>query len=242
MHIERKSGIAIWRQIADEIRLNLSAGNMIRDNKLLTESELANHFGVNRHTVRAAIAALTKEGLLNTEQGRGTFVQRTNKLRYPISSRTRFSAGLEDQTHERQMRLQGHTTEAASEDVANALGLGLGADTLCIKTVQSADGQNVSISTSWFDAIRFEGIAQKVDTYGSITDALRDYEVIDYRRAYTDVEARHGSSEILDALGLSSGAIALITRALNVDETDRPIQYSVTYFAADRVTLSLESI
>lgn len=242
MNIERKSGIAIWRQIADEVRLNLSAGQMLRDGKLLPEGELASHFGVNRHTVRSAIAALTKEGLLRTEQGRGTFVQMTNKLKYPISSRTRFSAGLEGQTNVRRITLREEIKEPASEDVAKALDLAPGAQTLRIKTVQAADGQNISVSTSWFDAKRFTGIAQKIELHGSITEALRDYDVADYKRAYTDVEARHGSSDILDALGLSSGAIALITRALNVDETGRPVQYSISYFAADRVTLSLTSI
>ena len=43
---------------------------------LPAERELAEHFGLNRSTVRAAIQTLVEEGLLKKVQGKGTFVMR----------------------------------------------------------------------------------------------------------------------------------------------------------------------
>src|SRR5919197_3863153 len=109
--VERRSGIALWRQIADRIRLGIAAGDLGRGGRLPPEVELSVRFGVNRHTVRAAIAALVQEGVLRAEQGRGTFIAARRKLSYPIAKRTRFSTGLKGQVRERRSTLLAHQVE-----------------------------------------------------------------------------------------------------------------------------------
>jgi GntR family phosphonate transport system transcriptional regulator len=109
--MERRSGVALWRQIADQIRLGIATGNLGSDGKLPPELTLSERFGVNRHTVRAAIAALVQEGVLRAEQGRGTFIETRRKLSYPIAKRTRFSTGLEGQVRERRSTLLAHVIE-----------------------------------------------------------------------------------------------------------------------------------
>src|SRR3954471_23595384 len=123
--VERRSGIALWRQIADRIRVEIDAGAF--EGKLSPEHELARRFGVNRHTVREAIASLVHEGVLRSEQGRGTFIQQRRRFAYPIGPRTRFSTGLDGQAHELRGHLIDHAYEAASEVVAAGLDIKPGA-------------------------------------------------------------------------------------------------------------------
>ncbi|MGO4838478.1 phosphonate metabolism transcriptional regulator PhnF, partial [Rhizobiaceae sp. 2RAB30] len=125
--MERRSGVALWRQIADRIRQGIAAGTLGEDDRLPPELVLSERFGVNRHTVRAAISALVQEGVLRAEQGRGTFIERRQRLTYPISARTRFSAGLEGQARDRRGNLLAYATEPAKARVAEALGLTEGA-------------------------------------------------------------------------------------------------------------------
>jgi len=42
-------------------------------------------------------------------------------------------------------------------------------------------------------------------------------------------------------LGLSAGAILLVTRSLNADASGVPIQYAVSRFPADRVQFTIEN-
>ena len=98
--IDRGSGVALWRQIADRIRLGIADGSLAVDGKLLPETRLAAMFGANRHTVRSAIAALEQEGVVQAKQGRGTFIRRTRRISYALGSRTRFSSNLEGQAKE----------------------------------------------------------------------------------------------------------------------------------------------
>jgi GntR family phosphonate transport system transcriptional regulator len=239
--MERRSGVALWRQIADRIRSDIAATAVAEGGQLPPETSLAQRFGVNRHTVRTAIAALVQEGTLRAEQGRGTFVERTLPLSYPIGKRTRFSTGLEGQTRNFRSILLSSGDDIADGRLAVALDLKVGAPLSRLETLGEADGRPLSRSTNWFDAQRFHGIATAFDTSGSMTAALRTFGVDDYIRKSTTVSARHADAADLDDLKLSNGAIVIVTRAVNADMDGRVIQYAETRFAADRVELTIGS-
>lgn len=235
--IERRSGVALWRQVADDIRQGIAGGLARDDGRLPPETELAARYRVNRHTVRTAIAALVQEGVLRAEQGRGTFVSRRKKLSYPIRQRTRFSEGLAGQIRERRSALLSHAVEPASAEVAEALMLTQGAQVVRMETLSEADGRPVSRATNWFDAARFAGMAEHFQRTGSVTEAFRALGLADYVRRSTAISARHADASDLADLQLSPGAIVLVTAAVNVDHHEKPVQYSQTRFAADRVEL-----
>ncbi len=239
--LHRGLGVALWRQIADDIRRGVNEGLADPSGRLPAEAELAARFGVNRHTVRSAIAALTHEGVLRSEQGRGTYVQRTKRLNYPIRARTRFRAGLEGQARDRSTELLSEGRERAGASVAAALTLEAGYDVIRLETLGLADAVPVLRATSWFDAARFPQIAEAYTRSGSVTQAFRDYGIDDYVRAWTRIEARHADQADTRDLKLSPGAIVLATTAVNVDQDGSPIQYSITRFAADRVELTIDN-
>ncbi|MEW9837817.1 phosphonate metabolism transcriptional regulator PhnF [Mesorhizobium marinum] len=234
--VDRRSGIALWRQIADQIRQAIGTGEFVE--RLPPETVLATRFRVNRHTVRGAISALVQEGVLRAEQGRGTFIERKRKLAYPIGVRTRFSEGLQGQTRDRRGVLLGHAVEAAPR-AAGALGLAEAAAVVRLETLAEADGRPVSRATSFFDAVRFAGIAARYAESGSVTTALKSYGVSDYFRMSTSISARHAADQDLADLKLAPGAIVLVTAYVNVDPEGRPVQFSETRFAADLVELTV---
>src|ERR1700747_3664093 len=84
------SGGAVWRQGADGIERDIADGRFAAGEKLPGETEIAETYRVNRHTVRRALAALAERGLVRAERGSGTYVE-APRLAYPLRSRTRFS-------------------------------------------------------------------------------------------------------------------------------------------------------
>ena len=238
--ITRNSGVAIWRQIADQIRGDITAGRMASGARLPPEVDLAARFAVNRHTIRSAIAALTKEGVLRAEQGRGTFVANSKKLVYRIGERTRFSAILATQVRETKGILLSHRTELASPEVAQALGMTSG-EVIRIDTLHTADGNPVTCATAWFDAARVPNVAEDYRLSGSVTFALKAAGIEDYLRQSTVIAARHADADDLRHLRLSPGAIVLVATAINVDMEGRPVEYAKTRFAADRMEIAIEN-
>lgn len=238
--ITRNSGVAIWRQIADQIRGDITAGKMTSGARMPPEVELATRFDVNRHTICSAIAALTKEGVLRAEQGRGTFVANSKKLIYRIGERTRFSQILATQVRETKGILLAHRVEDATPEVAEALNMGAG-QVIRIDTMHTADGSPVSCATAWFDAARVPNIVEDYRSSGSITFALKAAGIDDYLRKSTIIAARHADAEDLRHLRLSPGAIVLVATAINVDMEGYPVEYAKTRFAADRMEIAIDN-
>ncbi|MEN0001779.1 MAG: phosphonate metabolism transcriptional regulator PhnF [Pseudomonadota bacterium] len=237
--IDRRQGVAMWRQIADIIR-NQAAGELASaDGKLPPEHILAEKFGCNRHTVRAAIKSLVDEGVLRAEQGRGTFLQPAKRLTYPISRRTRFTEGLGSQTRSIERILLGAEIEPAPDSVATPLNLTPQQPAWRLETLSKADGRAISRATSWFDASRFTQMGALFARHQSTTRALQAQGISDYHRQSTQVEAMLARNDDLDDLQLSPGAAVLVTRSVNVDPAGEPIEFAITRFAADRVTIDI---
>src|ERR1700692_2028213 len=84
------SGVALWRKAADGIERGIAEGRFAAGQKVPGETEIAETYRVNRHTVRRALATLAERGLVRAERGSGTYVE-APKIAYPLRSRTRFS-------------------------------------------------------------------------------------------------------------------------------------------------------
>ncbi|WP_237151868.1 phosphonate metabolism transcriptional regulator PhnF [Oryzibacter oryziterrae] len=238
--VERHSGVALWRQIADRIRVSIADGEFDETGMLPPAFDLAARFGVNRHTVRAAVAFLAEEGLVETVQGHGTTILGRDKLTLPISKRTRFSAGIGGQAGAVHIRVVASGTHPASNDVIRLLELPEGADCVEIEEVGFAGGRAVSCSQHFFPADRFAAMAEHIEATGSITKAFIACGLPDYLRKSTEISARHADARERDLLKLSPGAIVLEARAINVDPDGKPVQCSRTRFSADRISLKLE--
>lgn len=73
--IDRTDDRPPYRQIAAELRRLITSGRLTPGAKLPSESELIEHYGVARMTVRQAMQELRGEGLVVAEHGKGVFVR-----------------------------------------------------------------------------------------------------------------------------------------------------------------------
>jgi GntR family transcriptional regulator len=64
-----------YLQVAGLLRQRVASGQYGIGERLPTTRELANEFGVAPNTVLSAIRVLRDEGLVSSQQGRGTFVR-----------------------------------------------------------------------------------------------------------------------------------------------------------------------
>jgi GntR family transcriptional repressor for pyruvate dehydrogenase complex len=64
----------LYEQIIEQIQGRIMEGKVRPGDKLPSERELAEQFGVSRTAVREAVKAMREKGLLEVQPGRGTFV------------------------------------------------------------------------------------------------------------------------------------------------------------------------
>jgi len=72
--LDLKSGVPFHRQIVDQIRYGIASDRLMPGEQLPTVRELAVHLSVNPNTIRKAYSELEILGILDTQQGTGTFV------------------------------------------------------------------------------------------------------------------------------------------------------------------------
>ncbi|HTJ02499.1 MAG TPA: phosphonate metabolism transcriptional regulator PhnF [Methylovirgula sp.] len=233
--IEAAKGVTRWRQIAETLSHDVSNGHFPAG-RLPTEPELAERFGVNRHTIRRAIGILADQGLVRVEQGRGTFVA-DRHIDYVLGRRTRFSANLQREGREPGHRLIATSQTTADANVARDLGVPVGTPIIQIETVSDADGIPLSYGTHSFPAERFAELPAHFAEKRSITAALAQLGINDYTRQATRFLARLPSEKEARYLEQPVSRPVLQQESINVDEAGVPIQASLTVFAGDRVQM-----
>ena len=72
--------------ISEKLRHQIESGQYSPDEKLPSEHQLIETFGVSRITVRQAIANLVNQGLVKSQKGKGVFVTPQKKVAYSLSS------------------------------------------------------------------------------------------------------------------------------------------------------------
>ncbi|WP_414897460.1 phosphonate metabolism transcriptional regulator PhnF [Rhodovulum sp. YEN HP10] len=234
--VEEMTQAALWSSIAATLRHEIASGSYRPGDKLPSEADLAHRFGVNRHTVRRALADLAEARLVQARRGAGVYVT-ARPTDYPLGRRVRLHRNLAaaGQSAERKSLL--HTTRAADRREAEALGLRDGAPVHVSEGISLADGHPLALFRSVFPAERFPGLLDALAETASVTAALARSGVTDYTRASTRITAERASPTQALHLELRPGDPILRSVSVNVDLEGRAVEYGRTWFAGDRVSL-----
>jgi GntR family transcriptional regulator len=73
-HLDLHTGVPVYRQIIDQVRGAIASGALTAGYQLPTVRQLAVDLAINPNTVVRAYRELELGGLLDTQQGTGTFI------------------------------------------------------------------------------------------------------------------------------------------------------------------------
>lgn len=228
---------ARWASIAAVLRVELTTGHFAPGAQLPNEQQLAERFGVHRHTVRQAVRELVKEGHLRVVQGRGTFA-RELVLDYALQRRTRMTENLAKADESAQRELLAHeSTHAGAWGRMLRLSPRTRIEVLHSRT--TVRGRPVGLSTAAYPLPRLRGMGEAFAATGSITAALLRLGVKDYLRVRSTVSCRLPTPAEADALARSPAEPVLVVDYVSVDNQGVPVEACCTLFAADAVQLSV---
>ena len=229
----------VWRRIAQALSAEIGPGRLAPGTKLPTEAQLAERFGVNRHTVRRALEFLVRNGLVRVEQGRGSFVAE-DVLAYEVSARTRFSEWIRKQNKEPSGRVLHVRSLPATEPVAAGLGIAAGAAVAKMERLGFADSKPVSLASHYFPQSRLPGILEALREAASITEALASTGVDDYLRQSTRVAARMPTASEAGLLQISRARPLIVCENVNVDRDGTIIEFGIARYPSTRVQVVFE--
>ncbi len=228
----------VWKSIAITLIDDIAQGRYETGTKLPAEAQLAERFGVNRHTVRRALADMAEQGLVHARRGAGVFVA-AKPTDYPVGKRIRFHQNIRRAGRVPSKKVLRLEVLAADAREADALNLNPGEPVVVYEGLSYADDHPVALARTVFPAERLPGILDALEAHDSITAALNACGVEDYTRRETRITAKLATATQALHLRTSEGAPILRTTGISDDANGTPIEFGRTWFAGDRVTLTV---
>jgi GntR family phosphonate transport system transcriptional regulator len=235
--LQRNGGEAIYSQIAklltEEIASFLTPGEC-----LPSENELAERFGVNRHTIRRSIEDLIATGLLARRHGKGTFVL-DGPTDYLLNSSTRFTETFESLGKTASNRILRKLVIPARGGVASRLLLAENDAAVWIESLRLADDRPICVISHFLPQRTFPDLLTEYGG-GSLHEHLSSHYKLKLRRVESLVSAVFPQGDDASLLGMSQNQPVLRVKSVNVCERDgTPLEYALTRFRADRIQLRI---
>jgi GntR family transcriptional regulator, phosphonate transport system regulatory protein len=228
-----------WQEIANDLERKIQTRQLGPGDKLPSEHALVNRYYVTRHAVRAALSSLAARGLIQSSQGRGSYVERPS-LMVNIQRRTRFSENVRKANAVHQQRTLRLGVEPANNVLARTFGVRAGTQILCLERASTVNGQPSGLGTHYFLESRVPRFAEYYEQTQSITATLRAMGISDYVRVQTRIIARLPTPEEAVQLDMPRHVPLIITKAINHDSEGVMLEYGEARMAADRVELVIE--
>jgi GntR family transcriptional regulator, phosphonate transport system regulatory protein len=217
-------GMPLWREIAQSLEQQIRSRELTPGDKLPTEHELSRQFMVNRHTVRRALSDLQEKGIVESTQGRGSFVRRPSRPSR-LQKRPRFTEAVLERGAEPTTQILRLEVRPAISAVAEALGLKIGAPVIFMERLRFVDGEPTALGLHHFSFERFPTFIEMYRVRGTITQTLRDSGVPDYTRRKTSISARLPTPQEAEQLHVPRHVPLMIRKYLNVDGLGRPLEF-----------------
>lgn len=228
-----------WQQIANDLERKIQTRELGPGDKLPSEHALVRRYFVTRHAVRTALSNLAERGLIQSSQGRGSFVERPSLI-VNIQRRTRFSEHVRKANAVHQQRTLRLTIDPATNVLARTFGVRAGTQILCLERASTVNGQPSGIGTHYFIEARVPRFAEYYERTQSITATLRAIGIGDYVRVQTRIISRLPTPEEAIQLDMPRHVPLIITKAINHDSEGTILEYGEARMAADRVELVIE--
>lgn len=218
-----------YLEIADYLRELVAAAEP--GDRLPSDAELCERFGVSRMTARQAVMVLANEHLLKRKRGSGTFVS-SSRVPRALGSPLSFSESTRLRGMEPTSRVLRAGTAPLTIETARALGIEPSEPAIVLERLRLADGIPMAIEYATIPARDSELLDEDL-TSGSLHAAFERAGRIP-TRALAEVGARMATGRERDLLDLPADGIILSEVRTIFDQNDAPLEHTSTFYAAER--------
>lgn len=230
--LDEKAPVALYHQLKAILAEKIHSGQWKVNDRIPTERELCDAYGVSRATVRLALGELENEGLLYRKQGRGTFVA-APKIEQLLSGFYSFTDEMKKQGHKPSARVLSFKKIEATGEVVQALLLPEGTPVFAIKRLRLADDEPIILEVSYVPCALCPALTEEDVKENALYDLFRQRYNIFPSRAQESFEAVSAGPHEASYLGIPSGAPVLRLERITY-AFDRPVEYNVGLIRGDR--------
>lgn len=225
----------LYLRLAAQLRQEIEAWRWTANEPLPSERELAELYGVSRETVRKSVRLLEQDGLIFSEQGRGTFVappQVRGMARYLDG----FSADTDRKGATAGQQLLLVQQVAASLAVSGVLNVEPRSPLTRVKRLRTVDGIVMGVQDSYLAlpaALTMEALVEAGSLYALLADRFQIQAV----EGLETLGAIAADGEDAALLHVAEGSPLLFCERITLSQRRQPFEYcEMKYVPAYRYT------
>ncbi|PSN11583.1 GntR family transcriptional regulator [filamentous cyanobacterium CCP5] len=219
--------------IAEQLREWIEAGQYAPGERLPSEFDLGEKFGVSRTTVRRAISNLIQQGLVTTQQGKGIFVKDRQKISFSLSSPLMyFDAELRRQGHKGSVQTLRFQPVTPTTEVRKKLNLSADAVVYWQQKIIFADEMPIALDVTYYPEAVGQALEDQLKqgfTYSTL--AANGYRLTSSEVCLESIPATYKLSEYLD---VPLGTPLHLYRYVSAGRDSQPIVCGETISRCDR--------
>lgn len=227
-----------YLEIADEIRSLIGAGEFGPGGALPSEAELGRRFPASRVTVRKALEALRREGIVTSRRGSGWFVA-LDPVRQALGRFSTVEAAMEAAGATVRREVVEYGFEAAPPIVSQALAIADRHPVLRVRRLNVADDQPFGVVTVFVPEHFGERIARSDAETSTFYEVLTGLGV-ELGAATQTITAAAATEDDARLLAVRKGSAVLVCRRVTRDAGGAPVLFSEHRYPAHRTSFEVE--
>lgn len=234
-----KRSPSLTDQVKSHIKDQIWA-NTYQDDRIPSETDLANELGVSRTTIRDALSRLENEGVVYRKQGSGTFVNRPGlQIKSRLDEIWSYETALEAHGYSPSTRLLDVWEENASADIAGELALTTGDQLLVVKKLFLEDQQPVILAINLIPKQHISKPYTERDLVVPIFEFMTEIGEQHLSYYLSDIVPTIATEDIGQALQVPTGTPLIALEEVGYSEENEPILKACSYFRDDLLRLRL---
>jgi GntR family transcriptional regulator len=240
--IDRRSPVPLYFQIERLIEREIGSGRFLPNERLPTEPELADSFGVSRSVIRQALARLERVGVIARERGRGTFVATTRPHSWQVQSSEGF---FENEVGRLGRSVSSRVLRALIEPLpvwaAELLSVPKGTAGVTLERVRFVDGMLTLYDLNHLPEQYAAAVLALSDApSGSLYDVLRAQYGVTVEGGHRIIDAVLADEVLGRLLEVDTGAPLLLVEGVDIDSNNRIFDCYRTWVRQDRLKLEVQ--
>ncbi len=235
--LDVKSSTPLYVQLMEKLEQKIRKGIYAEGERLLSEVEMAKSYDVSVITVRKAFSGLVKKGLIEKQQGKGTFV---SKRRYYKDMNMLIS--FSDMCRKIGIIPGGKMMENrlvhADEKMAEKLHIKPNEKVISIVRVRLADGEPVAIERNYF-TIKYAVLINEVFDNNSLFEFLKEKMDVTVSYSERSVDIHCANKTEAGLLKTNEKAPMLHIESVAYDSMKEPVYVGEQIINSDKFTLYL---
>ncbi len=234
MLLDNNSSKPLYVQIIELIKKDIKSQKYEKGTRLPSEIELGEIYDVSRITIRKAITELEKEGVLNKQHGKGTFVSEV-KVKRELMALNGFSDFLMSLGNKVDNHIISNEVVPADELIAEKLQVKDHSKILKLQRLQLMNNDPIHLETGFYPLDRFPDLAEYAIDYSSIYKLLRErYNV---KPSYDNklIKFEMATKEKSSFLKCAVGSPLYFIEKTDYDERGIPIHNSYSFLPTSKV-------